>query len=223
MSEAARQLSQEVAPLPAPGRTFINGKEYLTNAKGAFVPVETVRTADLLQDETVRKILGYAVPLAAQIQRFKSHTFEDVSNFLALLDQEHGAKRGGQKGNITLITYDGLLKVQVQVADQIKFGPELLSAKVLVDECLRDWSDDAPPALRAIVEGAFDVEKEGYVSPSKLFAMLRYRIEDERWVRAMEAVRDSIRVEGSKEYVRFYRRAKPTDAWEAVSIDVATA
>jgi len=32
-----------------------------------------------------------------------------------------------------------------------------------------------------------------------------------------------MRVTGSKEYVRFYQRAKPTDGWKAITIDLAKA
>jgi hypothetical protein len=212
----------EPKTLPA-GCELFNGKPYMANAKGALVPLESVNPRDLLMDETVRKILGYAAPLAEQIARFKQHTLEDVAGFLDILAQEYGLTRGGPKGNITLVTFDGLQKVQVQVADRVTFGPELQQAKALVDECLNDWSADSNAALRTIVQSAFSVDKEGKVSPTELFSLLRHDIEDERWQRAMKAIRDSVRVEGSKEYVRFYRRAKPTDRWEPVSIDVAAA
>lgn len=53
--------------------------------------------------------------------------------------------------------------------------------------------------------------------------LLRLQIEDERWLRAMEAIRDAMRVTGSKEYVRFYQRARITDGWQAVTIDLAKA
>jgi hypothetical protein len=39
----------------------------------------------------------------------------------------------------------------------------------------------------------------------------------------MEAIRASIRVTGSKEYVRFYRRRNLEAGWEAVTIDLAKA
>lgn len=45
----------------------------------------------------------------------------------------------------------------------------------------------------------------------------------ERWARAMEAIKDSIRVIGSKTYVRFYDRPTPDAAWRAISLDLASA
>src|SRR3546814_15019142 len=74
----------------------------MADAKANLVPVEAIKPADLLMDETVRKITGFARDLSAQIARFKGHTFEDVNGLQALIAQEYGVTVGGRKGNITL-------------------------------------------------------------------------------------------------------------------------
>lgn len=204
-----------------PATIDVDGKPYLRDAKGNLVPVEAVKPADLLMDETVRKITGFARDLSAQIARFKGHTFEDVNGLQALIAQEYGASVGGKKGNITLSSFDGCLKVQVQVADLLEFGPELQAAKALIDECLSDWSADSRVELRALVNKVFNVDKEGQINRAELFMLLRVQIADERWVRAMKAISDSIRVIGSRTYVRFYERAAPNAPWNAISIDLA--
>lgn len=200
-----------------------NGRFYMADPKGALVPMETVKATDLLMDEQVRKIIGFARNLSAQTTRFKEHTLGDVSDLLAVFDQEHQVKLGGTKGNVTLTSFDGTLKVQLAIADQITFGPELQSAKKLVDECLNEWSADSRPELQAIVQRAFNTDKEGLVNRAELFGLLRLDIDDARWQRAMKAIRDSIRVEGTKEYVRFYERADARQAWKAITIDLAVA
>jgi hypothetical protein len=205
------------------GVTIINGREFLTDAKGGFVPLNMVKAQHKLEDETVRKIMAFALDLNAQIARFRNHTMVDLGTFDALLAQEYGAKIGGAKGNRTYQTFDGLMKVQVQVADQVDFGPELQVAKKLVDECLNEWSADSRPEIQALVSDAFDTDKEGKINRSKIFMLLRHSIEDERWQRAMDAIRDAMRITGSKEYVRFYTRQKPEDGWQAVTIDLARA
>lgn len=208
------------AALPA-GQIRIGERICMEDSKGRFVPIESVKPADRLEDELVRKITGHAHDLSSQISRFKQHTLEDFAGFVDLLDQEYGAKRGGAKGNLTFTSFDGCLKVQLQIADRITFGPQLQSAKTLVDECLNEWSDAARPELRAIVNQAFNVDKEGLVNRAEMFRLQRLAIEDERWLRAMDAIRDSIRVAGTKEYVRFHWRPSPKAAWVAIPIDVA--
>jgi hypothetical protein len=204
-----------------PATIDVGGKPYLRDAKGSLVPVETVKPTDLLMDETVRKVMGFAVELSEQIARFKGHTFEDVNALQALFRQEYDAPIGGVKGNITLTTFDGCQKVQVKVADLIEFGPELQAAKALIDECLVDWSADSGAELRALVNRVFNVDKEGQINRGELFMLLRVEIADERWQKAMKAIRDSIRVIGSKAYVNFYARDAADEPWRAISIDLA--
>ncbi len=210
------------APIPD-ARIDVDGKIYLPDAKGNLVPLETIKPADLLEDEVVRKLAGYGLALSEQIARFKAHSFDDIGGFDALLAQEYGASKGGAKGNKTLMTHDGLWKVQVQVADHIDFGPELQVAKALVDECLNEWASDARAEIRAIVTRAFNTDKAGQINRSEIFMLLRLQIEDARWQEGMRAIRDAMRVVGSKTYVRLYRRQTQTAPWQAITIDLAKA
>lgn len=205
------------------GEFIVKGKAYMPDAKGNLVPVEAIKAADKLEDETVRKVMGHARDLSARIVRFKQHTFDDLGAFEALLAQEYGASKGGAKGNKTFMTFDGLMKVQVQVQDAIDFGPQLQIAKGLVDECLKEWSADSRPEIRAIVTRAFNTDKAGQINRAEIFMLLRLEIEDERWTRAMAAIRDAMRVVGSKTYVRCYERSSIEDSWQAVTIDLAKA
>ena len=216
----ADQTAEAYAP---PNAQEVNGKTFIPDPKGALVPIETVKPTDLLVDETVRRVMYLAQDTHSQIAKLKAYTLDAVSAVLALLDQEHGVKLGGAKGNVTLTTFDGTKKVQLAIADQITFGPELQSAKKLVDECLVEWSTDSRPELQAIVQRAFNTDKEGLVNRAELFGLLRLEIADDRWKRAMKAIKESIRVEGTKEYVRFYQRPHARAAWSAVTIDVASA
>lgn len=210
------------APIPD-ARIDVDGKIYLPDAKGNLVPLETIKPADLLEDEVVRKLAGYGLALSEQIARFKAHSFDDIGGFDALLAQEYGASKGGAKGNKTLMTHDGLWKVQVQVADHIDFGPELQVAKALVDECLNEWASEARAEIRAIVTRAFNTDKAGQINRSEIFMLLRLQIEDARWQEGMRAIRDAMRVVGSKTYVRLYRRQTQTAPWQAITIDLAKA
>ncbi|MFD1330231.1 DUF3164 family protein [Mycoplana ramosa] len=208
---------------PAIGVTLVNGREFMTNSKGDLVAASNVKPEDKLQDEMVRKMIGFAADLSAQITRFRDHSMADIAAFDDLLAQEYGAKVGGKKGNKTYQTFDGLMKVQVQVANLIDFGPQLQIAKSLIDECLNEWSTDSRPEIQTIVTRAFNTDKEGQINKSELFMLLRLDIDDPRWARAMDAIRDSIRVTGSKEYLRFYRRPSIEAQWTAITIDLARA
>lgn len=205
-----------------PATIDVAGTPYLRDAKGALVPLASVKPADLLMDELVRGMTEAAADLSGQLAAFKGKSFDQVGEFQALLAQDYGATLGGKRGNITLTSFDGCRKVQVQVSDLLEFGPELQAAKSLVDECLTGWSKDSGTELRALVTRAFSVEK-GQINRAELFMLLRVNITDERWVRAMDAIRDSIRVIGSRQYMRFYQRATPEAGWQAITLDIAAA
>ena len=205
------------------GVTMVSGKQYMADAKGNLVPVEAIKPADRLEDEVVRKIMVFASSLSDQISRFRGHTMTDLGEFDALLQQEYNATKGGPKGNRTYQTFDGLKKVTIQIADFVDFGPQLQVAKRLLDECLTEWAADSRQEIRAVITRAFNTDKEGQVNRSEIFMLLRLDIEDARWQDAMRAIREAMRITGSKEYVRFYERAKITDGWRAVTIDMAKA
>jgi len=207
-----------------PGAVEIHGVYHLRDPKGRLVPIDLVRAPDLLEDQLVRKVLDFADDLSQRIARFKGHTFDDVGAFLDLLGEKYDYKpREGAKGNMTFTSFDGCLKVQVAVADTLVFGPELQIAKGLIDDCIAEWSEGTRSEIRALVEHAFRTDKQGEVSREAIFSLRRIDIDDPRWRSAVVAINDSIRIQGSKTYLRFYRRTRPTDGWEAVTIDLASA
>lgn len=203
------------------GRREIDGAMYFINGDGGLIPESAVKTVDKLQDEIVRKIIGAALPISAMVAAFRQQTLSDMDEFVALLDQEYGARRGGSKGNLTFTSFDGTLKICVQVSENIVFGPELQVAKTLVDECLREWAAGSRTEIQAIINRAFDVDNQGRINRNDLLGLLRLDIEDARWLEAMRAIRDSMRVVGSKRYVRMYRRPNAQAQWSPITIDVA--
>lgn len=214
----------QFTPVEIPdGIVELAGKKYMTDAKGALVPVELVKPQHELEDQLVRKVMGFALALNAQLARFRGHTVTDLGDFDALLAQEYGMTKGGPRGNKTYRTYDGMYEVEVRVQDQIEFGPELQVAKSLVDECLNEWAEDARPEIRGIITRAFNTDKEGKINRSEIFMLMRLEIEDERWKSAVQAIRDAIRVTGSKSYIRFRMKSAIDAPLVNVSIDLANA
>lgn len=203
--------------------TLIADQRYLKDSAGRLMPEELVKPEHRLEDQMVRKMVAFAEDLSAQVTRFRGHTFDDVASFVELLAERYGGRRGGRKGNTTLTSYDGTQKVTVQVQEQFSFGAELQVAKNLVDSCITAWSEGARPEIRALVEHAFQTDTEGRINRAALFALRRLDIDDPEWQAAMAALGDAIRVIGSKEYVRFYRRDHPKARWKPITINLAAA
>lgn len=201
--------------------TLATPEGYMKDAKERLVPVEHVKPADLLMDQTVEKIMGYAEELNAQIARFKGKSFDDVFTFADISAGQYGVRKGGAKGNITLTSFDGCTKVEVKVQDHMEFGPELQAAKALIDECIAEWSSGSRSEIRALVNHVFNVDKPGQVNREGLSRLRRIEIDDDRWRSAVQAINDSIRITGTKAYIRFARRETPRERWKYVAIDLA--
>ena len=75
--------------------------------------------------------------------------------------------------------------------------------------------------IKALIDRAFEVDKEGRLNTGRILTLRRVNIDDARWHQAMQAIGDSIQVVGSKSYVRVYRRKGDSDVYEQISLDIA--
>lgn len=197
--------------------------ETMTNDKGHLVPTHLVKPEERLENDLVLDLFSKAQRLSAELGYFKIAANEDIGAFLALLDEKYGVTKGGKKGNMTLLSYDGLTKVQVAVADSIAFGPQLQVAKSLIDEFIKDSSEGVNENIMALVNHAFAVDKEGKVNRASILGLRRLNIQHEKWQQAMQAITDSMRVTSTKQYLRFYHRRDLTAPWMATTLDFAAA
>lgn len=194
---------------------------HMLDSQGRAVPIANVSDADRLMTEVVNTILRYAEELAAQIGRFKAHTFDDVYTTRDLMAERYGLKRGGAKGGITLTRFDGLARVQIKVAEQLALGPQLQMAKALVDQYIDEFRDKIPAEIMPLLTHAFQMEKPGVVNTKAIYGLQRLKIIHPIWEQAMKAITESRMVLGSKSYIKIERRADYGAPWAAVSIDLA--
>jgi hypothetical protein len=194
--------------------------EYMRDGQGRLVPIEQVRDVDRARDDLVKEIAAKARQMSADMGRLKAEMMGDVQAFLELSMERYGVKAGGAKGNVTLMSYDQSLKVVRQVQESLTFDEGLQAAKELIDECIKLWTEGSPSELRALVDNAFQVDKEGKIATGRILGLRRLNIQDENWQRAMQAISDSIQITGSKPYIRVYER-KPDGAYTPIPLDMA--
>ena len=195
---------------------------YWRDAKGNLVHESNVRPVDRDMDEVVRRIHGFGAPLSEQMWRFRAYTMSDIAAFVDRVVERYGARKGGRKGNLTLMTHNGCLKVNLAQAERITVGPEIVAAQALVEECIERWASGSRRELRALVGQAFAVGEDGTVSVAALLRLRRVEIDDDGWRRAQDAIADALRPAGKAEYIRLYRRETPAEPWQPVSLHLAT-
>ena len=195
---------------------------YWENSQGSLVPESNVKEIDKLRDQTVRRIWELAEALNQEMQKFKTQAFADVATFVQISADQYSAKIGGTKGNVQLLTFDGRLRIQRNIAERITFDERLQAAKQLIDECLKEWTEDGRDEIKAIINNAFNVDKKGEISTTKILGLKRIEINHPKWIDAMQAISDSINIAGSKSYLRFYKRNDETGEYIPMSLDLAT-
>lgn len=195
-------------------------ESYVMNAKGHYVPLSAVKEIDKLRDDVVQDIISRAKELRSQMIGVKDIMFGNFHEFVELSAHEYDTKIGGQKGNVSLLSFDGKYKVQIAIQDNLVFDERLQVAKSLIDECLRDWTKDSNDNIKAIIDNAFAVDKEGKINIRRVLSLRSLNITDDKWQKAMQAISDATQVISSKEYMRFYERDE-YGKYQQISLDFA--
>lgn len=194
---------------------------YRQDAQGRLWREEQIKPVDKLRDELVSRLVELARAQSAALAAFKATAFGEIDAFADLSASEYGAKLGGKKGNLSLLSFDGRYKIQKAVQESIAFDERLQAARALIDECLQEWTADARPELATLVKDAFQVDTKGEIRTGRVLALRRMNIKDERWLKAMDAISDALQVVGSKSYIRVYERVGDTDQYAPISLDIA--
>lgn len=193
---------------------------YRENARGCLVPEAQIKEIDKARDELVLEKIAKVKAMQEKLRNLKLEMMGDIAAFVELSAERYGVKVGGDKGNVTLQSFDGHYRIKRQTSETIAFDEGLRAAKALIDECLEEWSRNSPSPLRVLVEQAFQINKEGRINTNAILSLRRHKIEDARWQRAMQAIGDSLQILDSKAYVRFYERDEQ-GRYNAIPLDIA--
>lgn len=168
----------------------------------------------------IEDIIGDVLSTQKEMAIFKASVLEQIDDYIELMRQEYNLEMvKGKKGNMSFESFDGLKKITISVQDAISFDEKLVFAKEKIDEFLTEETRDASPAIQTLINGAFDVDKKGNVSASKILALRSYDIENPLWQEAMQIIEDSIEVTQSKSYLRFYTKERLGDGWQQIVTD----
>lgn len=195
---------------------------YKLDAQGRMVPISMIRPIDQARDALVLEIVTKAKALAEQVATFKHGSFSDIAAFVELSAEQYKIKLGGEKGNVSLLSFDGRYKVQRAIQETLIFDERLQAAKALIDACLQRWSMGAAPEIKVLINDAFQVDKSGNINTNRVLGLRRLDINDDEWLRAMKAIGEAVQVSGSRSYIRVYERVGDTDKYVPISFDMAS-
>jgi hypothetical protein len=179
---------------------------YWEDGNGALIPADKVKPVDKARDKAVRKLIKAARDLEVTLGQFKLLAMGEVEDFVTASAAEHGVTWGGKKGNISLTSFDARFKVERAMQDQLMFDERLQVAKQIIDELVHVWSKGANKNIQVLVQQAFQVDKAGNISTSRVLGLRSLKIEDEQWQKAMNLISDACKAVSTTAYIRFYER-----------------
>ncbi len=200
-------------------RNILN--EYMTNGQGYLIPKEQVSQIDQLRDQLIEELFTKAKQYKQTIEEIKQTTLKEIESFLFLCAGEYKVKLGGKKGNVSLTSFNGLKRVQIKTQAKIAFNEGAKMAKELIDECIQEWSFGADSKIVALIEHAFQTDKQGNMNITRVLSLRKLAIKEIKWQKAMELLTDAMQVIGSKKYINFYTRETHEDGWEIMNLDWA--
>lgn len=191
---------------------------YRENSLGHLVPEVNISEIDKLRDDFVKNLVQHAKVTSKAVEFFKSSSMSEISNFVELAAMEHGVVIGGNKGNLSLTSFDGKYRVMRAIDEVIGFNEGMTSARELIFRCIERWSTGADPHLTTLVTRAFETDHNGHLSTSRILALRSYEIDDDDWKTAMDMIGKSILVQATVHYLRFYER-DANGKWNQISLD----
>ncbi|WP_428242995.1 DUF3164 family protein [Gynuella sp.] len=194
---------------------------YMRNHRGCLVPENQIREQDKLRDATVSDLARKAIWLNEQLSSFKQQALNDIADLIQIAADKWQVDLAGKKGNITLTSFDGEYRIQRVYAERIVFTEEIAAAQALFVNCLNRWSEGANKYLRVAIDRSFRTNSNGQIKTSELLDLLRWEVDDPEWIKATDALKQSISVSGSTVYVRVYRRKPNTDEYQLINLDLA--
>ncbi|EJL6487372.1 DUF3164 family protein [Vibrio cholerae] len=193
---------------------------FRTNNLGHLVPESQIKEIDKLRDEVVLDIFAKAKATQQAMAAFKSEAMAQVADFVDLSAEEFDVKYGGVKGNVTLVSFDGKYKIQRSIGEHRIFDERIQAAKAKIDECITRWSEGSSDQIKALVELAFRVNKQGHIDVNQVLSLRQLNIDDKDWIEAMDAIADSIKVVGKTPYLRIYERDS-NGGYKQIALDIA--
>jgi hypothetical protein len=194
---------------------------YWVDANSNLVPESKVKQIDQVRNQLVYDLCRMAEVESTALASFKTSSMSEVAAFVELSLEQYGVRSGGSKGNVTLVSYDGVYKLVRQMQDKIVFGEQLMAAKALIDECVHIWAQGANDNIKTLVNHAFQTDKEGKINTGRVLSLRRLDIKDDKWQAAMQAIADSMQTASTKPYIRFYKRNDKTLEYSPINLDVA--
>ena len=191
----------------------------MTDSNGDEIPIKYVAAYDRQRDAVTRRIYSRFLRGRKILEQIVAESIVDLDKLSQLKESL------GDKGNFSAQSFDGLLRVSIRQRHNFMLDERVVRARELmlgyVDRILSKVGENEAKALRLIIGEAFRANSCGFLSTSKIFALLRMEINDPDWHEAKEILQDSIKPQKGKRYLACDVRPSTRCDFDTIRLDIA--
>lgn len=198
-------------------------QEHWIDEQGRKCPVKYVSKFDKQKESELGKILKEANFLNARLAALKANITSFVEDTVKNYADKNKIKMETWKGNLTISSFDGSVKIELNAAARVEFDDLAIKAcKGLLDEFLSENIDAKNAFISEIVTDAFSTSR-GKLDTKKVLSLLKYesKIQDAKFQEAMRFLKESIRNTGSKNFYRISVKGSDNE-FKAVKLDLTS-
>ncbi|KQI69399.1 hypothetical protein AN189_02970 [Loktanella sp. 3ANDIMAR09] len=189
---------------------------------GSTIHYDKLKPEKQIEHDAATGLCHAALTMSAELMRFKHQSLAEMVAARVMMFEDHGVKKGGAQGNLSLRSVCGRYLVKMTVAKHITFGPQLEAAKALIDEFMTDeLGKGGSEIIHEIVTKVFRLNGKGRIDRDGILGLREHRFEDDRWTRAMDAIDEAICRDSSTTYVNFYTVDPASGAETRIPLDLA--
>ena len=186
---------------------------------GHDVPIKYVSKYDRLRDEKTKRILARFVKARKDIEKVVRDSLADIAAI-------QGARETpvADKGNFSVTSFDGLVRVAIDQAWHIELDDRVKEARDRMLGYAKSLCAKAGPdahALLEIVEEAFAANSSGRLSVGRVLSLCRRNVTAPEWTEARDMLLASLRPEKGRCYIHVYSRTDMQHEFEMVRLDLA--
>ncbi len=178
-----------------------------SDEQGIEVPFDRTTKTERMKESHAYKLATTAQKINSQLVDFKAQIrtlCDDV--FTSVLTESERKK--ATKGNFTWYNFNGSIKIEVSINENIEFDGLLIEkCKQKLLELVGESISADKAFIKELVLSAFQTSK-GKLDTKKIMSLKKYttKINDERYTEAMQYLDQSIRRPDSKTYFRVWIR-----------------
>lgn len=172
---------------------------------GTDVPANRITFIEKMKEKHSFKIATDAYKINRQLTIFKA-TIRAMCQQVFDQVMSESEKQKATKGNFTWYNFNGSIKIEVSINENIEFDGLLIEkCKQKLLEIVSESISADKAFIKELVLGAFQTSK-GRLDTKKIMSLKKYstRIKDERYMQAMTYLDESIRRPDSKTYFRVW-------------------